>query len=329
MVRRVALLFTAVALPAACFAATVASAQSAPAAPPAEVVAGACAELTQRFNDAIAQWREYDAHRAAEETLARPECSALRLPMLRRLAARRLLEAQTMMAKNRPLDEYETTLVAADAAQILWQASATLGEARFDQRRFADAAEAFDRAIELVKSETLTPVPPAPADIQSLLDKAAQARLLAASDSSTKGKATYVQSVASAGGGVGGVFSPLVRGITPRAVPMPITFDYKAATLSPIGERAADELARALREQGVQKLRVVGHTDPRGGHAYNLKLSKERAEAVARFLQERGVAATIETEGVGDAQPMQLAPGHHLSQEDVHALNRRVEWRRE
>jgi outer membrane protein OmpA-like peptidoglycan-associated protein len=110
---------------------------------------------------------------------------------------------------------------------------------------------------------------------------------------------------------------------------MPITFDYKSANLSPIGERAAAELARAIQEQGVGKLRVVGHTDPRGGRAYNLKLSKERAETVARFLRERGVAATIETEGVGDTQPMRIAPGHRLSQEDVHALNRRVEWRRQ
>lgn len=299
------------------------------AAPAYAAPAPDCAGLTSRFNEAIAEWREYDAHRAAEEALATPECSALRLPMLRRLTARRLVEAQTMIARNRPVDEYDATLVAADAAQMLWQASATLAETRFEQRRFAEAAEAFDRAIELVKSETLTPVSPAPADIQNLLDKGAQARLLAASDTATKGKATYVQSVASASGAVGGVFSPLVRGIAPRAVPMPITFDYKSATLSPIGERAAAELARALQEQGVRKLRVVGHTDPRGGQSYNLKLSKDRAEAVARFLRERGVEATIETEGVGQSQPMQVAPGTRLSQEDIHALNRRVEWRRE
>jgi outer membrane protein OmpA-like peptidoglycan-associated protein len=286
--------------------------------------------LAQKFNDAIAQGREFEAHQAAEETLVFPECGAFRMPMLRRLAAHRLAGAQDMIARNRPVDDYEAALVAAEGAQILWQASATLAETRFSQRRFVEAAEAFDRAIELVKSETLTPVSPAPADIQSLLDKGAQARLLAANEAPKKGAASpQIKTAAVAGGALGGVFSPTVRGITPRAVPTPITFEYKSAELTAAGERAALELARALQEQRPERVHVIGHTDPRGGPAYNLKLSKERAEAVARFLRAHGVVAPIEAEGVGDAQPMALAPGHSLTQEDVHALNRRVEWRRD
>jgi len=38
---------------------------------------------------------------------------------------------------------------------------------------------------------------------------------------------------------------------------------------------------------------------------------------------------TIETEGKGANEPMRLSDSSGLSDEDIYALNRRVEWRRE
>lgn len=288
-----------------------------------------CAPLVERFNTAIDQGREFDAYRASEESLATPECTAFRMPMLRRLAAWRLNEAQTLMARGRPVEEYENALVTAETSQVLWQASATLAEVRFGERRFAEAAQAYDRAIEIVKSETLTPATPSPAEIQSLLDRAAQARLLAANEAPKPGREQTVKTAAAATGALGGVFSPLVRGIAPRAVPMPITFDYRSATLTPVGEYAARELLRAIMEQRPNKVRIIGHTDARGGADYNLKLSKQRAEAVADFLRKNGLAVPVETEGVGFNEPMKVGAASGLSQDDIFALNRRVEWRRE
>lgn len=288
-----------------------------------------CAPLVERFNQAIDQGREFDAHRAAEDSLASPECSAFRMPMLRRLAAWRLNEAQMAMARGRPPEEYENALVTAEAAQVLWQASATLAEARFGERRFVEAAQAYDRAIEIVKSETLTPTTPSPNEIQSLIDRAGQARLLAANEAPKPGREQMVKTAAASSGALGGVFSPLVRGIAPRAVPMPITFEYRSATLTPVGEHAARELLRAIQEQRPEKVRVIGHTDARGGAEYNLKLSKQRAEAVAEFLRRSGLAIPIEADGVGFAEPMKVGAASGLSQDDIYALNRRVEWRRE
>ncbi|MBL8587445.1 MAG: OmpA family protein [Methylobacteriaceae bacterium] len=252
------------------------------------------------------------------------------MPMLRRLSAFRLNEAQTLMARGRPVEEYENALSLSEAAQVLWQASATLAEVRFGERRFAEAAQAYDRAIEIVKSETLTPTSPSPAEIQSLMDRAAQARLLAANDETPeRGKQKFVQTAANAGGALGGVFSPVVRGIVPRAVPMPITFEYRSATLTQFGEQAARELLRAIREQNPPKVRVIGHTDARGSADYNLKLSKARAETVANFLRANGLAVPVEAEGVGFNEPMKIGAASGLSQDDIYALNRRVEWRRE
>lgn len=295
----------------------------------AQTEAPSCSALVERFNAAIDAGREFDAYKASEESLASPECSAFRMPMLRRLSAYRLNDAQTLMARGRPVEEYENSLAAAESAQVLWQASATLAEVRFGARRFAEAAQAYDRAIEIVKSETLTPNSPSPGEIQSLMDRAAQARLLAANEAPAKGKQQFVQTAANTAGGLGGVYSPLVRGIVPRAVPTSITFEYRSADLTPVGEQAARELLRAIIEQKPQKVRVVGHTDPRGGVEYNLKLSKARAESVAQFLRANGVTAPIETEGVGSAEPMKINGSAGLSQDDINALNRRVEWRRE
>ena len=289
-----------------------------------------CATLVGTFNAAAEAGREKEAQVAIDQVAVDTACSGLQTQMQRRLSALRLTFVQGQMAKDKPLKTYETVLLAAEKPQVLWQASATLAELRFGARAFGEAALVFDRAIEIVKNEALTPVAPAPDEIQRLLDRAAQARLLAANQQAGKGsKDGFVQTAANTAGGLGGVYSPVVRGIVPRAVPMPITFDYRSADLTPVGLLAVQELLRAIQEQQPAKLRVIGHTDPKGTPEYNLKLSKARAEAVATYLRSNGVVAAIETDGVGANEPLQVDASTGLSADDLNALNRRVEWRRE
>ena len=75
----------------------------------------------------------------------------------RRLAAQRLSVVQLMMARGRPFADYDRLLLAAQSPEVLWQASATVGEVRFGERRFVEAAQAYDLAIEIIKNESLTP----------------------------------------------------------------------------------------------------------------------------------------------------------------------------
>ena len=50
---------------------------------------------------------------------------------------------------------------------------------------------------------------------------------------------------------------------------------------------------------------VLGHTDSTGDDAYNLDLSRRRAEAAARYLEEHGVArAALTVEGHGESRPV-------------------------
>ena len=110
---------------------------------------------------------------------------------------------------------------------------------------------------------------------------------------------------------------------------MPITFEYRTTNFTNVGQDAARELLGALQEQKPSRIVLVGHTDVRGTAEFNMKLSRDRATAVASFLQESGLAIPIETEGRGANEPMHLSDTSGLSEEDIYALNRRVEWRRE
>src|SRR4029078_375562 len=169
---------------------------------------------------------------------------------------------------------------------------------RFGERRFADAAEAYDRAIAIVKNETLTPNRPEKFEIDGLINRSGQARLRAANVRMADGSTAFVPTAKDQRDGtLGGIYSRSVRGIVPQAVPVPITFDYAKTTFTPIGEQAARELAHALKEQGIQRVRLVGHTDVRGTDETNMKLSAARAEAGAAFLKEAWVSAGVETRG--------------------------------
>src|SRR5262249_59079742 len=96
-------------------------------------------------------------------------------------------------------------------------------------------------------------------------------------------------------GEVGGFYARSVRGILPRAVPVPITFDYRKASLTNVGEQAARELVDVLRQQGPGRIVLVGHTDVRGTAEFNMKLSRERAESIAGYVRQSGLDITVET----------------------------------
>ena len=50
---------------------------------------------------------------------------------------------------------------------------------------------------------------------------------------------------------------------------------------------------------------IEGHTDSKGSSEANLALSKKRAESVRNWLvNEKGISATITTEGLGETRPV-------------------------
>jgi outer membrane protein OmpA-like peptidoglycan-associated protein len=293
------------------------------------VHAAGCTELVESFNRAVDAGREPEAQQLVDRIAKDAQCGRFQVPAQRRLAALRLAAVQSLLARGRPYAEFDRLLSEAERPEVLWQASATLGEVRFGERRFVQAAMAFDRAIEIMKNEARTPTAPSKFEIEGLIDRAAQARLLAANVAGTEAGGFVRTARDQRDGKLGGIYSPSVRGIVPRAIPVPITFEYAKTTFTSVGTEAARELLSAIKEQQPDRIALVGHTDVRGTAETNMKLSNARAEAVAAFLRENGINVVIDTDGKGASEPIRLHDTSGLTQEDIYALNRRVEWRRE
>lgn len=100
-----------------------------------------------------------------------------------------------------------------------------------------------------------------------------------------------------------------------------VTFDFNASTVKPQFRGTLEDVARTLADYQSTYVDVTGHTDSVGTDAVNLKLSNERAAALADYLSSRGVSrARIATRGFGKTQP--VAPN---TDEAGRARNRRVE----
>lgn len=105
-----------------------------------------------------------------------------------------------------------------------------------------------------------------------------------------------------------------------------IYFDVGQATIKPESASILDEVAAVLRAHPeLVRVDVEGHTDPTGGVAYNLRLSRRRAAAVVAGLVARGVAPErLVSHGYGPTRPVA-----DNGTEDGRAANRRVEFRTE
>jgi OmpA-OmpF porin, OOP family len=75
--------------------------------------------------------------------------------------------------------------------------------------------------------------------------------------------------------------------------------------LRPTAKAKLDEFAGELDQFDYQRIHITGHTDPTGSAQLNERLSRQRAEAVKRYLVTKGLPATkIVTEGMGSTMPM-------------------------
>lgn len=99
-----------------------------------------------------------------------------------------------------------------------------------------------------------------------------------------------------------------------------VFFPINSTRLSSDGESVVYRLADAARELGTTRITVAGHADRSGSRAYNERLSRQRAEAVAQELVRMGLPASmIHTAGFGEDQPAVMT-----SDGAAHQMNRRV-----
>lgn len=102
-----------------------------------------------------------------------------------------------------------------------------------------------------------------------------------------------------------------------------IEFETDSATVIPSG--GLDVILSALVDlEPDASVEIVGHTDNQGSDAHNMDLSRRRADAVRRWLEQNGVrAGAIRTDGKGFHEPIDSN-----STAEGRRKNRRVEFAR-
>ena len=84
-----------------------------------------------------------------------------------------------------------------------------------------------------------------------------------------------------------------------------ILFDVDSYTLKPATQQQLIEFAQTLNKYEDTDIRIEGHADATGSEDHNLKLSRQRADAVGNFLESQGVKTSrVDEMGYGETQPI-------------------------
>jgi outer membrane protein OmpA-like peptidoglycan-associated protein len=135
--------------------------------------------------------------------------------------------------------------------------------------------------------------------------------------------------------------TPVTPPVTPPEIKKPmrvrlkitahVLFDYNKATIRPVSHAELRDVAKKiLEQQGIARVRVVGHTDDRGNQRANIKLSQRRSESIRVFLIKQGISASLLTAvGKGPTEPVQAGCKKLKTKalkEECWQKNRRVEF---
>lgn len=89
------------------------------------------------------------------------------------------------------------------------------------------------------------------------------------------------------------------------SLPAPLIFPFDSDVVATDARENLFRIALQLRELGIDRIMVRGHTDNVGTREYNLALSKRRADAIAAMLGEGGFPFDrIDAKGLGFSLPI-------------------------
>lgn len=102
-----------------------------------------------------------------------------------------------------------------------------------------------------------------------------------------------------------------------------IHFQTAKAVINPSSYKVLNELVELMKRKKKMSIELAGHTDSDGSAESNLKLSKDRANAVKAYLTKKGISSSrVQTVGYGETKPVESN-----STEQGKARNRRTEVR--
>jgi outer membrane protein OmpA-like peptidoglycan-associated protein len=93
--------------------------------------------------------------------------------------------------------------------------------------------------------------------------------------------------------------------LSDRSILHGISFETGSAVLLDSSDQALDTLFSELKTKQTRKLTIEDYTDSTGSYRNNLELSRRRAQAIADWLAERGIAhSRLKVVGYGSSRPI-------------------------
>jgi len=218
------------------------------------------------------------------------------------------------MPSERKINERIPSLAAISPESSEWKTLVQRGDRVTKNKDWKKAARFYNDALDVINDPRKTPQIPSPAQIEKIHHLASNAMLLAVHT----GQSRSAQSCST-------MMRSQVRGFKIKKHLIPIQFDYRTSNFSASGKQAARQLAHCFQQNDVREIHLMGHTDKRGTDDFNMTLSIERAKALKKYLESEGTSAPIVTSGQGEREPLQLNNPANYTQEEIYALNRRVE----
>ncbi|MCK5895840.1 MAG: OmpA family protein [Cocleimonas sp.] len=278
-----------------------------------------CAQIHKQVQQAYAQKNLPNLKRLQYQTRGSSCFSGHKIYAERQLAA--LMYAN--FVKNKRSDQQ----LVQNMHQILrinrsfWPALEIIADYYHEGHNDVKAMSFYSRAIEALKDDNKTPNADLPPSIylEKLVQKAELAQLAA--------ETTAPDSMRGSGDGAMSFPFRSMRGI-PKQVP--IHFNSGRKTIVGKDKYYAERLYRSLhkRKDSEPNITIIGHTDPVGGSAMNLRLSKERAATVRRFLLDKDYKGRISIGGRGESKPLfdpRGNPIRHYGKKRWYRMLRRVE----
>ena len=276
-----------------------------------------CTEAARALRTALAA-RDLDAAQRHHDAVWRePSCDdRFRDRAGRAVSLLHARIAQERMAAGASLASQQALLERGLGYARTWPLLALLGDAARDARDYDRASALYQEALTVIDDTVKTPKPPPEPEIERIFHLAAQSRMLAT---------RYQPAPETRSGAPGGLAATRIRGFVVERVPVPITFHTDTAEFTEQGRHAAADMAEHLKVQKTARITVAGHTDPRGAEAYNLDLSRRRAEAVARYLREQGFEGQVEVMAKGERERFPVDEPSAYTREQRWQMDRRVE----
>ena len=106
-----------------------------------------------------------------------------------------------------------------------------------------------------------------------------------------------------------------------------VEFEFDKHNILPSSHKTLDDLVEAMKIKDKLEIEIGGHTDGKGTHEYNLRLSQNRANEVRKYLISKGIDGKRIT-AVGYASTQPIATNKHSDGSDNpqgRQANRRTE----